>query len=125
MTTIPVFFADSNATPMNNMLDRLEKVIRKIGLLDAISQDDVVMVKTHFGVWGNTRHIRPEYIRKAVELIEYAGGKPFVSETCALGYNTSIPYGGRCTMADYLRMAEKNGFSQGTIGAPIVFADGY
>jgi hypothetical protein len=125
MTNTSVFFADSNATPMNNMLDRLEKVIRKTGLLDAISPDDVVMVKTHFGVWGNTRHIRPEYIRKAVEIVKESGGKPFVSETCALGYGTSGPYGGRCTMADYLRMAEKNGFSQGTIGAPIVFADGY
>ncbi len=120
-----VYFTDRITEPMDNMLDRLEKVIKKLGLLDDISPGDTVMIKTHFGVWGNTNHIRPAYIRKAVDLVKSAGGEPFVSETCALGYGKSRPYGGRCTAADYLRMAEKNGFSPGTLGAPIVFADGY
>jgi hypothetical protein len=110
---------------MDNMLDRLERVIRKTGILAAISPGDIVMVKTHFGVRGNTNHLRPEYIRKAVDLIKAAGGEPFVSETCSLGYGKSRPYGGRCTALDYLKMAEKNGFSQGTVGAPIIFADGF
>ncbi len=120
-----VYFSDRNAESHYNMLDKLEHVLTEMGFLDAIDEGEKVMVKTHFGQWGNTNYIRPAYVRKAVELIHEAGGIPFVCESCGLGYGEGGIYGGRTTAPEYLAMAELNGYTQGTVGAPILMADGY
>jgi uncharacterized Fe-S center protein len=125
MAKSKVFFTDRNAEPWYNMLDKLEHVFAELGLPQAMRKGDRVMIKTHFGQWGNTNYIRPAYVRKAVELVRAAGGVPFVAESCGLGYGTAGPYGGRTTAPEYLTMAALNGFSEGTLGAPIVLADGY
>jgi hypothetical protein len=125
MAKSKVFFTDRNAQSYYNMLDKLEHVFSELGLPRSIGKGEKVMIKTHFGQWGNTNYIRPAYVRKVVELIRAAGGTPFVVESCGLGYGTGGPYGARTTAPEYLTMAALNGFSNGTIGAPIIMADGY
>jgi hypothetical protein len=120
-----VFFTDRRAEVYYNMLDKLEHVLNELNLPQGIQKGDKVMIKTHFGQWGNTNYIRPAYVRKVVELVRAAGGDPFVAESCGLGYGDGGPYGGRTTAPEYVRMAALNGFSEGTLGAPIVMADGY
>ncbi|TFG12029.1 DUF362 domain-containing protein [Candidatus Thorarchaeota archaeon] len=120
-----VYFSDRKAESHYNMLDKLEHVLQEMGFLDAIEEGEKVMVKTHFGQWGNTNYIRPAYVRKAVELIREAGGVPFVCESCGLGYGEGGAYGGRTTAPEYLAMAELNGYTQATVNAPILMADGY
>jgi len=120
-----VFYADTLTNPQYNMLDKMEHIYESLMLEKSIQPGDRVMIKTHFGLYGNTNHIRPVYVRKIVDLVKASGGLPFVAETIALGYGQGRPYGGRTVAPDYLESALKNGFSQGTIGAPIVFADGY
>ena len=125
MTRSKVFFTDRNAQPYYNMLDKLEHVFAELGLPRAIQKGDRVMVKTHFGQWGNTNYIRPAYVRKVIDLVQAAGGVPFVAESCGLGYGDGGPYGGRTSGPEYLTMAALNGFGQATVGAPIIMADGY
>lgn len=120
-----VYFTDRNADSQYNMLDKIEQVFEKLGLKKAIKKGHRVQVKTHFGNWGNTNYIRPVYVRKVVDLIREAGGHPFVTETCGLGYGPGGIYGGRTTAPEYLGMAVLNGFTQSTVGAPILMADGY
>ena len=120
-----VYFTDRNADADYNMLDKFEHIFEKLGLKKAIKKGDRVQIKTHFGNWGNTNYIRPAYVRKVVELVRAAGGHPFVTETCGLGYGAGGTYGGRTTAPEYLSMAALNGFTQGTVGAPILMADGY
>ncbi len=107
------------------MLDKLAHVFESLGLKNAIKENDKVMIKTHMGLFGNTNHLRPAYVRILVDLIRNAGGIPFVADTCSLGYGIERPYGGRTTSPDYYTRAAMNGFTQGTMGAPIIIADGY
>jgi uncharacterized Fe-S center protein len=107
------------------MLDKIEHIFSKLGLKKAIKKGHKVMIKTHFGAWGNTNYIRPSYVRKMVELVKASGGHPYVTETCGLGYGAGGSYGGRTTAPEYISMAALNGFTEGTVGAPIIMADGY
>jgi uncharacterized Fe-S center protein len=125
MTNPIVFFADRKTRSDYNMLDKLEHIFTELSLFETIESNDKVMIKTHFGLYGNTNHIRPAYVRKLVDLVREAGGFPFVADTASLAYGSSGPYGGRTTAPEYLMRAALNGFTQGTIGAPIVIADGY
>lgn len=102
------------------MLDKLEHVFRELDLKKAIKAGDKVMIKTHFGLYGNTNHIRSAYVRKLVDLVKEAGGFTFIADTCSLAYGTEGPYGGRTTQPEYLMRAAMNGFTEGTLGAPIV-----
>lgn len=125
MTKTKVFFADRQTRPDYNMLDKLEHVFDELSLGETIKAGDKVMIKTHFGLYGNTNHIRPAYVRKLVDLVRSAGGFPFVADTASLAYGNERPYGGRTTAPEYLMRAALNGFSQGTLGAPMIIADGY
>jgi uncharacterized Fe-S center protein len=125
MTKLKVFFADRQTRPDYNMLDKLEHIYEELGLNDSIKAGEKVMIKTHFGLYGNTNYIRPAYIRKLVDLVRAAGGFPFVADTASLAYGNERPYGGRTTAPEYLMRAALNGFTQGTLGAPMVIADGY
>ncbi|MGY5856036.1 MAG: DUF362 domain-containing protein [Candidatus Thorarchaeota archaeon] len=125
MSKLKVFFADRQTRPDYNMLDKLEHVFDELGLRDSIKSGEKIMIKTHFGLYGNTNYIRPAYVRKLVDLVQAAGGFPFVADTASLAYGGGRPYGGRTTAPEYLMRAAMNGYTQGTLGAPIVIADGY
>jgi len=77
MTKLNVFFADRQTRADYNMLDKLEHVFDELGLRDSINEGEKVMIKTHFGLYGNTNHIRPAYVRKLVDLVRAAGGFRF------------------------------------------------
>ena len=125
MTTPKVFFADRKARSDYNMLDKLEHVFKELALDTGIKTGDKVMIKTHFGLYGNTNHIRPAYVRKLVDLVKEAGGYPFVADTCSRAYGNEGPDGGRTTQPEYLERAAMNGYTSGVLGAPIIIADGY
>lgn len=120
-----VYFTDRQARTDFNMLDKIELIFGKLGLKKVIKKGSKVMIKTHFGAWGNTNYLRPSYVRKVVDLVRDCGGFPYVAETCGLGYGAGGTYGGRTTSPEYLSMAALNGFTEGTVGAPLIIADGY
>ncbi|TFG31958.1 DUF362 domain-containing protein [Candidatus Thorarchaeota archaeon] len=120
-----VLFSDRQARSDYNMLDKIEHIFNELGLKKAIKNGHKVMIKTHFGAWGNTNYIRPAYVRAVVDLVKKAGGHPFVAESCGLGYGSGGTYGGRTTAPEYLSMAALNGFTEASLDAPIIMADGY
>jgi hypothetical protein len=120
-----VYFTDRQARPDYNMIDKLEHVFKELGLDKKIEAGEKVMVKTHFGQWGNTNYLRPAYARKMVDLVRAAGGVPFVAETTGLGYGGGGAYGGRETAPEYLGMGTLHGYTEATVGAPLIMADGY
>ncbi len=120
-----VYFSDRKSQTYYNMIDKLEHVFQKLGLNEVIKPGFKVMIKTHFGTWGNTNYLRPVYVRKVVDMVKELGAHPFVAESCGLGYGSGGSYGGRTTATEYISMAALNGFNEGTVGAPIIMADGY
>ncbi len=105
------------------LLDKLEHLFNEY-LGDLIKKDDRVLLKTHFGQWGNMATFRPSIMRKLVDLVRDKGAYPVLAETTGLGYGILGRYGGRGTATDYLRMAASQGFTMGTMGAPIGILDG-
>jgi len=85
---------------------------------NVVSTDDSVAVKVHMGEYGGSAYLRPPIVRRVCDLIKEAGGKPFVTDTTAL-----YPLG-RFTARQYLATAACNGFTEESVGAPVVIADG-
>ena len=85
---------------------------------DVVSAGDSVAVKVHMGEYGGSAYLRPPIVRRVCDLIKEVGGKPFVTDTTTL-----YPLG-RFTASKYLATAARNGFTEESVGAPVVIADG-
>lgn len=85
---------------------------------DTVSPGDSVAVKVHMGEYGNTGYLRPPIVHRICDLVKKAGGKPFVTDT------TTLYPGRRFTAGQYLATAAFNGFTEESVGAPVVISDG-
>ncbi len=112
-----VHFVSARAQGHRSLVDKLGDLMEVVGL-NFIPQDGLVAVKLHMGEGGTTAFLRPIYARKAVEKITEHGGNPFLTDT------TTLYRGERGNAVDYLHLCVANGFSYGTVGAPILIADG-
>jgi uncharacterized Fe-S center protein len=88
------------------------------GVANAISAGDSVAVKVHMGEYGGSAYLRPPIVHRVCDLIKEAGGKPFVTDT------TTLYPARRYTASQYLETAAFNGFTQESLGAPVIIADG-
>jgi uncharacterized Fe-S center protein len=113
-----VFFTDLRAKSGNNLLDKVGRLFDRAGLADLIKPQDLVAVKLHFGERGNLAFIRPQFVRKIVDRIKAAGGKPFLTDA------GTLYVGSRANAVDHVETALDNGFAYATVGAPVVIADG-
>jgi uncharacterized Fe-S center protein len=103
--------------------------LKYLGIEDKIKENEKVVIKTHFGALENTRYIRPSYIRFLCDYIKELGGKPFVAESCGWGApeeftGVHTEYSGRATEKEYLEVALMHGFTEKTMGSPILMLDG-
>lgn len=110
----------------DSLIDRLELLWNheEVKLKDWIQTGEVIAIKTHFGSRNQTRHLRSMYIRKVVDLVRTAGGIPWVCEGVGLGWDSENP---EITMSNgpgFIALANRHGFSTGSMNAPIVMVDG-
>lgn len=113
-----VYFCDLKATMKENLVDKLGRLVREAGLAAVVGKRDLTAIKLHFGEKGNTAFIRPVFIRKIVDEVKAAGGRPFLTDANTLYAGT------RSDAASHLTTAMENGFAFAVAGAPIVIADG-
>jgi uncharacterized Fe-S center protein len=113
-----VYFIDLRATPKENLVSKIERLVDTAGLSDAIKKRDLVAVKLHFGELGNTAFIRPVFIRRIVDAIKKIGGAPFLTDANTLYAGT------RSNSPSHLITAIQNGFAFAVVGAPLIIADG-
>ncbi len=115
-----VYFTDMRSKKADQAVTKkIKNLFDASAIKDVISQGDLVALKVHFGTGENQRHLRPEHIRAVVEKVQEAGGKPFVTETTGMGLAAI-----RGTALGCIRTATMHGFTQETLGAPIIVADG-
>jgi uncharacterized Fe-S center protein len=95
----------------------MKDLFGKSGVAGIVSSEKSVAIKLHMGELGNVTYIRPLFVRRVVDLVKRAGGKPFITDTTAL-----YP-GARGTPERYLGTAAANGFTETGIGAPVAIAD--
>ncbi len=116
--TSEVYFAQRRATSGGGLLDKIEQLFETAGFGQAIAEGDLVAVKTCFGERGNTTHVRPELLKRIIRKARQRRGVPFVTDTGALGL------GPRSNATTHLMTATEHGFTDATLGAPVVIADG-
>ncbi len=85
--------------------------------LPQYASDELVAIKIHMGERGNHSHVRPEDVRSLVERVLSGGARAFVTDT------TTLYQRKRATVKDYLETAAMNGFTERSIGCPVIIAD--
>ena len=113
-----VFFTDLRTVPGNNLLVKLEKLIRRAGIADIDFDGKFTAIKIHFGEPGNLAYIRPNYVARVVDVIRSLGGKPFLTDS------NTLYTGGRSNAVDHLDAAMENGFNRIGAHADVIIADG-
>jgi len=123
MGSSKVWYMDARARRfLESMAIKGRQIIERSGWLDRLKRGDIVAVKTHMGEAYNTGYLRPVIISTLVDLLKEKGLRPFVTDTTTMPYH---PWISRTLAMDHLETANKNGFNQGTVGCPIVIADGW
>jgi uncharacterized protein len=121
--TSKVYFMDDRAmAPEESLVAKMLTVAEAAGFNEMIEPSKTVAIKLHMGEYNNTAYLRPSYVRALVDKVKELGGDPVVMDTTTLPY---LPFPARATAADYLKTVERNGFNSGTVGCPIVVADGF
>lgn len=114
-----VYFADRRASSHHeSLVKKVGLLFDRVGVAKMISPGDLVAVKLHFGERGSTAFINPVFVRKIVERVKKAGGKPFLCDS------NTLYTGGRSNAVDHLETALQHGFSYATVGAPVMIMDG-
>jgi len=113
-----VYFTNMRAKPGKNMLDKLEKLMRKAGVESIDFKEQFVALKIHFGEPGNLAYIRPNYAARVVKLVRELGGYPFLTDA------NTLYSGRRANAIDHLEAAMENGFNRMVTGCDVIIADG-
>lgn len=113
-----VYFTNLRTKPGNNLLDKLEKLMRKAGVESIDFKEQFVAIKIHFGEPGNLAYIRPNYVARVVKLVREQGGHPFLTDA------NTLYSGRRANAVDHLESAMENGFNRMAVGCDVIIADG-
>lgn len=113
--TKKIYFADARVKSYDfkySFVAKFEQILNLIDFKEFINEKDYVAVKTHFGSYGAHRIVRPIFLKKVVDKVKEAGGKPFVTDTV------------RIPGLEYLDVANMEGINHLSVGAPVILADG-
>ena len=113
-----VYFSDLRTDFGNNLLDKLNRVMREAGIETIDFKDHYAAIKLHFGEPGNLAFLRPNWARCVADEVRKLGGKPFLTDC------NTLYVGGRKNALDHLDSANLNGYSPLSTGCQILIADG-
>ena len=118
METSKVYFTNLRTTPSSNLLDKMERLVKRAGMENIDFQNQFVAIKIHFGEPGNLAFIRPNYAARMATLLRSLGAKPFLTD-CNTLYS-----GRRANAVDHLESAMENGFNPISAKCDVIIADG-
>lgn len=113
-----VYFTNLRTTPTSNLLDKMERLVKRAGITNIDFKDQFTAIKIHFGEPGNLAYIRPNYAARLANLLRELGAKPFLTD-CNTLYS-----GRRSNAVDHLRSAMENGFNPISAQCDVIIADG-
>lgn len=118
METSKVYFTDLRAKNGDNLLQKLQRLIKTAGIGSIDFENKYAAIKMHFGEPGNLAFLRPNYAKAVADVVKELGGKPFLTDC------NTLYVGGRKNALDHLDSANLNGFNPMTTGCQIIIADG-
>lgn len=113
-----VYFTDFHATEGNNLLVKLDRLMKKSGLESIDFNNKFVAIKLHFGEPGNLAYLRPNYSKTVADFVKARGGKPFLVDC------NTLYVGGRKNAVDHLNSAYENGYNPFATGCHVIIGDG-
>lgn len=113
-----VYFTNLRAGTSGNLLQKLERLVKRAGIEKIDFKDKFVAIKIHFGELGNVAYIRPNYAAVIVKVIKELGGKPFLTDS------NTLYKGSRDNAVDHIHTAMVNGFNPIAVGCDVIIADG-
>ncbi len=113
-----VYFTDMRTKNGDNLLQKLQRLIKTAGIGNIDFENKYVAVKMHFGEPGNLAFLRPNYAKAVADVVKELGGKPFLTDC------NTLYVGGRKNALDHLDSANLNGFNPMTTGCQVLIADG-
>lgn len=75
MSTSKVYFTDLRAKSGDNLLNKLQRLIKTAGIEEIDFQDKYVAIKMHFGEPGNLAFLRPNYAKSGGRCSKRTGRK--------------------------------------------------
>ena len=118
MEKATVYFSDLRTSPTSNLLDKMERLLKRAGIGQLPLKDSFTAIKIHFGEPGNLAYIRPNYAARMANLLRSFGAKPFLTD-CNTLYS-----GRRSNAVDHLQSAMENGFNPISAQCQVIIADG-
>ena len=118
MEKTKVYFSDLRTSPTSNLLDKMERLLKRAGIGQLPLKDSFTAIKIHFGEPGNLAYIRPNYAARMANLLRSFGAKPFLTD-CNTLYS-----GRRSNAVDHLQSAMENGFNPISAQCQVIIADG-
>ena len=113
-----VYYTNLRTRIGDNLLQKLERLIKTAGIGDIDFEDKYTAIKMHFGEPGNLAFLRPNYAKTVADVIKKLGGKPFLTDC------NTLYVGGRKNALDHISSAYLNGFSPFSTGCHVIIADG-
>lgn len=118
MAVSNVYYTNMRTTLTENLLQKLERLVKKAGMMDIDFNNKYTAIKIHFGEPGNLAYLRANYSKVLVDLIRSQGGKVFLTDC------NTLYVGRRKNALDHLDAAYENGYNPFTTGCHIMIADG-
>lgn len=118
MESSKVYFTNLRTSPGSNLLDKMERLVKKAGLLTLDLDRKFVAIKIHFGEPGNLAYLRPNYAARMANILRRAGAKPFLTDS------NTLYSGGRSNAVDHIQSAMENGYNPISVQCPVIIADG-
>ena len=112
-----VYFTNMRTTPTNNLLDKMERLVRRAGIADIDFENKFVAIKIHFGEPGNLAYLRPQYAARMAAILRSLGAKPFLTDS------NTLYSGKRANAVDHLQSAMENGYNPISAQCPVNIAD--
>lgn len=113
-----VYFTNLRTTLEENLLEKLERLIKKAGIETIDFKNKFAAIKIHFGEPGNLAYLRPNFAKVVVDVIRKCGGKPFLTDC------NTLYVGRRKNALDHLDSAYENGYNPFATGCHVIIADG-
>lgn len=61
MEKAKVYYSDLRTSPTSNLLDKMERLLKRAGIEQLPLKDSFAAIKIHFGEPGNLAYLRPNY----------------------------------------------------------------
>ena len=121
MNKAKVYFTNLRTTPNSNLLDKMERLVRKAGIADISFEQQFTAIKIHFGEPGNLAYIRPNYAARLVQVLRSLGAKPFLTDC------NTLYAGRRANAVDPVSYTHLDVYKRqalfGLVGAQVSFAN--